>query len=470
MVRRDFPLPRATFPDFTASPEEHQDCKDLVTKLLSHTVHEFERFAYEEKGIVGHRRWKQRTNKNDVVLYRERDGGSMGMVLAETLHHLVEKQEIFSPTAATLIPPTMLLVGTRQGYVENAMSTLVTLTHNELALVDKFLHGDVADCAVLHTMEGPSPSRPFHFLGYKFFVTESAGGDARIIKRRHSVYLEYTGLTRSRTGEVLGYHLMQSVALPQFPDLSSRNSVCALTSMRFIYRQKAEGLVEIFMLGCADAAGKLFKPLAQMAVEDVTFGMTRVLDCSETKRLTEMAVEQQRRKRRTTRQESLGDDSECSVCQTERRSVFRSSKVAPCFVCGRSTCSRCRASKQIFVSSNDGQLGKLVKVPVCSICIMAANVSYYEHQLRRQQRSGSAEEIAFQPMHLSDRFDPEESLSFSDSSSRGRSQGPGSRLRREDSGSVQDGGRFMPGPKEPTTPDTSVTYSGRQTERWFGRT
>ncbi|POM80469.1 Hypothetical protein PHPALM_1691, partial [Phytophthora palmivora] len=351
----------ADFPDFTVSPEVHRDCKDLATKLLAHTVHEFERYAYDESS-VSHRRWKAKSTRNDITLYRERDGGSMGLVLADSLHRLVEKQEIFSPTAATLIPPTLLLIGARQGYVENAMSTLVTLTQDELALVVKFLHGDVADCAVLHTMEGPSPNKPFHFLGFKFFVTESAA-DARIIKRRHSVYLEYSGLTRSRTGEILGYHIMQSVALPQFPDLSSHNSVCAMTSMRFIYRQKGDGLVEVFMLGSIDVSGWLIKPMATMVIEDVMFGMTRMLDCSETKRLTQMACEFQKRKH---------DE---------------------------------RPNKQIFVTSNDGLLGKLVKVPVCSKCIMTANISYYEQQYRAQQKSSSGEEMAFQPMHLSDRYD-----------------------------------------------------------------
>ncbi|KAH7464917.1 uncharacterized protein KRP23_12655 [Phytophthora ramorum] len=434
MGRRDFPLPRRDFPDFTASPEVHQDCKDLATKLLGHTVHEFERYAYDESGVVGHRRWKAKTTKNDITLYRERDGGSMGMGLADSLHRLVEKQEIFSPTAATLIPPTLLLIGTRQGFVENAMSTLVTLNQDELALVVKFLHGDVADCAVLHTMEGPSPSKPFHFLGFKFFVTESAA-DARIIKRRHSVYLEYTGLTRSRTGEVLGYHIMQSVALPQFPDLSDHNSVCAMTSMRFIYRQKGDGLVEVFMLGSIDVSGWLIKPMATMVVEDVTFGMTRVLDCSETKRLTQMACEFQKRKqderrgRRPARQTSLGADSCCSVCQRERKSGFGGVKLVPCL---------------------------LVKVPVCSVCIMTANMSFYEQQYRAQQKSSSGEEMAFQPMHLSDRCDREDSLSFSDSSSRGRS-----RLQREEgSGSASDLRHYFSAARER---DNSAD-PGRQTE------
>jgi hypothetical protein len=443
MGRHDFPLPRRDLPDFTASPEEHQDCKDMATKLLAHTVHEFERYMYDEAGVVGHRRWKVKSTKNDMTLYRERDAGSMGMVLADSLHRLVEKQDMFSPTAATLIPPTLLLVGTRQGFVENAMSTLVTLSQDDLALVVKFLHGDVADCGVLHTMEGPSPSKPFHYLGFKFFVTDSA--DARLIKRRHSVYLEYTGLTRSRTGEVLGYHMMQSVALPKFPDLAAHNSVCALTSMRFIYRQKGDGLVEIFMLGSIDVSGWLIKPMAALVVEDVTFGMTRILDCSETKRLTQMACEFQKRKhderrgRKPARQPSVGDDTACSVCQRERKSGFGGVKLVPCLVCGHVACSRCRTNKQIFVTSNDGLLGKLLKVPVCSVCIMAANMSYYEQQYRAQQKSSSGEEMSFRPMHLSDRYEREDSLSFSESSSRGPS-----RLQREEgTGSSSDLRRYF---------------------------
>ncbi|KAG2762453.1 hypothetical protein JG687_00012516 [Phytophthora cactorum] len=462
MGRHDFPLPRRGFPDFSVSPEVHQDCKELATKLLAHTVHEFERYAYDESGVIGPRRWKAKSTKNDLTLYRERDGGSMGMVLADSLHRLVEKQEIFSPTAATLIPPTLLLIGTRQGYVENAMSTLVTLTQDELALVVKFLHGDVADCAVLHTMEGPSASKPFHFLGFKYFVTESAT-DARIIKRRHSVYLEYTGLTRSRTGEILGYHMMQSVALPQFPDLTSHNSVCAMTSMRFIYRQKVDGLVEIFMLGSIDVSGWLIKPMATMVVEDVTFGMTRMLDCSETKRLTQMACEFQKRKqderrgRQPTRQTSVGDGTCCSMCQRERKSGFGGVKLVPCLVCGHAACSRCRANKQVFVTSNDGLLGKLVKVPVCSVCIMTANVSYYQQQYRAQQKSSSGEEMSFRPMHLSARYDRDDSLSFSESSSRGQS-----RLQREEgSGSSSDLMHYFHAARER---ENSAEPPNRQTE------
>ncbi|KAE8891673.1 hypothetical protein PF005_g23689 [Phytophthora fragariae] len=460
MGRHDFPLPRKDLPDFTASPEVHQDCKELATKLLAHTVHEFECYAYDKSGVVGRRRWKAKSTKNDMTLYRERDGGSMGMVLADSLHRLVDKQQIFSPTAATLIPPTLLLVGTRQGFVENAMSTLVTLTQDELALVVKFLHGDVADCAVLHTMEGPSPSKPFHFLGFKFFVTESAT-DARLIKRRHSVYLEYTGLTRSRTGEVLGYHMMQSVALPEFPDLSGHNSVCAMTSMRFIYRQKSDGLVEIFMLGSIDVSGWLIKPMAAIVVEDVTFGMTRMLDCSETKRLTQMACEFQKRKkderlgRRLPRQTSVGNDndSSCSVCQRERKSGFGGVRLVPCLVCGRVACSRCRANKQIFVTSNDGLLGKLVKVPVCSVCTMTANSSYYEMQYRAQQKSSSGEEMAFQPMHLSDRYDREDSLSISGSSA--------SKLQRNGSSGYFSAARERDNSTEPSRQTEAGRYGHR---------
>ncbi|RLN90647.1 hypothetical protein BBJ28_00004049 [Nothophytophthora sp. Chile5] len=471
IMPRDFPLSRRQFPDFTASADEHQACKEFGSQLLGHTVHEFERFAYDETGVVNPRRWKPKTTKGNVTMYHERVEGNVGMELAETLHRSAKKEPIFSPTAATLTPATMLLTGVRQGYVENAMNTLVTRNQEELALMTKFLRGDVADCAVLHTMEAPTPSKPFHFLGYKFVVMESLG-DSRLIKRRHSVYLEYAGLTRTRTGEILGYHLMQSVALRQFPDLTDRNSVCALTSMRFLYRQQCDGLVEIFMLGNMDVSGSLIKPIAQRMVEDVVYGMTRVLECSEIKRLTQMAREFQWRKqaerrsrnrsrsRSRSRQDSVGNTFVCcTVCGRPSKGGFGGVKLVPCLICGRDVCPHCRATKQVFVSSNDGLLGKFVKVPACSSCTMEANISYYV----QQQQSGSGDDQTAKRMRLPSREELDDSVSLLSGCS-GRSGLRGG----NESTSLRSWTRFFGSGKKQsvsTASDVSTPSRGRQSDR-----
>ncbi|RLN57543.1 hypothetical protein BBJ28_00001642 [Nothophytophthora sp. Chile5] len=402
---RDFPLPREQLADFSATHQEHLVCKDFATRLLTHTVQEYEHFAYDKRGVVDPKAWKTQAWRGELTMYREREAGGVGDSLADSLHRCAAKSPLFSPTAAALTPATMMLTGVHHGYVENAVSTLVTRSQEELALVVKYLHGEVADCGVLHTMEAPTDENPFHFLGFKFYVSRAVG-DPRLCKRRHCVYLESSGLTRTRTGEELGYHIMHSVALPQFPDLTGRNSIYALMSTRFLYRQKRDGLVEIFMLGNMAIQGMAIKPISQLYAVESMLDMTRLLDCSETKRLTQMAREYQWRKHMERRrgvspQEAMRSPPSmftlCSVCQrVGKGGGFGAVKLVECLVCGRVACPRCRASKQVFVSANDGLLGKLIKVPVCSGCILEANTSFYEFR-RAQQKFGVGGERTPQP-------------------------------------------------------------------------
>ncbi|KAG7380109.1 hypothetical protein PHYPSEUDO_007773 [Phytophthora pseudosyringae] len=154
------------------------------------------------------------------------------------------------------------------------------------------------------------------------------------------------------------------------------------------------------MRGSTNVSGWLIKPVTNMVVGNVTFSMTRILYCFEIKRLKQMACEW--RCRKPTRQTSVGDDTSCSVCQRERKSCFDGVQFVSCLVCGHVACSRYRSNKQIFVTSNVGLQGKLVKVPVRHLHHDG------QHQLLRaavpaQQKSGSGEEMPFQPMHLSDR-------------------------------------------------------------------
>lgn len=69
----------------------------------------------------------------------------------------------------------MMLTGVRHGFVENAVSTLVTKSQEELALVIRYLHGASSDCGILHTMESPTDADPFHFLGFKYYVSQAVG-------------------------------------------------------------------------------------------------------------------------------------------------------------------------------------------------------------------------------------------------------------------------------------------------------
>ncbi|KAG7383589.1 hypothetical protein PHYBOEH_009859 [Phytophthora boehmeriae] len=287
-MSRDFPLPRDKLPEISVTRRDHLACKDFTSRLLAHTVREFEQFVYDGSGEVASKLWKTQATRGEMTLYRERNAGRISDSLGDEIHRCAAVSPLFSSTPAALTPATMMLTGVRHGHVENAISTLATKTQQELALVVRYLHGAASDCGVLRILEPPTSEDPFHFLGFKYYVSQTVG-DPRLCKRRHCVYLEDSGFTHTRAGEMIGYHIMHSVNLPEFPNLRSRNSIPALMSTRFLYRQREEGMVEVFALGNIDIKGLIIKPISLHFAADTMFNMTRLLDCSETKRLTNMA-------------------------------------------------------------------------------------------------------------------------------------------------------------------------------------
>ncbi|EEY55487.1 uncharacterized protein PITG_20844 [Phytophthora infestans T30-4] len=311
-----FPIPSKELPKLHVNQQEHDDSKELMTALLAHTLREFEHFAYDRNGIVDSKRWKPQHSHEDMNMYRERDVGIMSKELNKTLHNCNMRSPVFSCTLEALTSATVMLTGCGPGRVEDAMSAVVTESQQDLSLVVTYMHHDVADCAVVHTMEHPSDDTPYHYLGYKYFT---------------------------RTGETLGFHVMQSVDITEFPDLTVHNSIRALQSSRYLYRQKSDRVVEVFMLGNMDLSGMIVKPIASIFSTGAQFGVTRLLDLAEVRRLTHMA-----RNRRRYR-----------------------------------VCPRCRFMKRVWVSDNLGIMGSFRKFQVCSKCVMCANTGTYEPPAER---------------------------------------------------------------------------------------
>lgn len=387
---RDFPLPRDLLPDITVPYHDYLAYKDFSSRLLAHTVNAYEHFAYNQLSKVDTKLWKAQSSRDKLALFRERRAGRA----SESLYECAAASSLAtSLTPNVFTSRTILLTGIRCGFVENAINTLVTQSQEELALVIRYLHGASSDCGILHTMEGPTDSDPLHYLGLKYYVSQAVG-DPRLCKRRHCVYLEDSGLIRTRTNENLGYHIMHSVQLSQFPDLRTRNSIPAFVSSRFLYRQRQAGRVELFMLANMDVRGLLVKPISLHFAFETAFNMSRLLDCSETKRLTQMAREylthkNQERCRANNRANSSHlpshDPNSCRVCLSNwKDGGVEALHLVDCLTCGRAICSRCRTPKHLFVSSQDGLLGQLIRVPVCTGCILETNTSVL-HVLQAQQ-------------------------------------------------------------------------------------
>ncbi|KAG6616494.1 uncharacterized protein IUM83_13032 [Phytophthora cinnamomi] len=422
---RRFPIPREHLPKLRVSQQEHQTGKQLMAALLAHTVREFEAFAYDRKGVVDSKRWKSQYSHDDMSMFRERDVGVTSFELAKTLRHCDLKSPTFACTEAALTSPTMMLTGWGPGRVEDAMSAVVTESQQDLSLVVTYMHQDVADCAIVHTMEHPSDDAPYHFLGYKYFVKKSPT-NAVVVKHRDSLYLEYCGMTTSRTGETLGFHLMQSVELSQFPDLTGHNSIRALQSSRYLYRQKSDRIVEVFMLGNMDISGMIVKPIASIFSAGTQFGVTRLLDLAEVRRLTDMS--RNRRRYRDVLFSNAVDQSSsqysnaptyvagegCTVCKRGKPS-----KLVECHLCGQGVCPRCRSTKRVWVSDSAGILGSFRKIQACSKCVMHANTGTYEapaDRVRSQRSYQSSVSTDLSDNELNSKSSSEESATSTNAS------------------------------------------------------
>ncbi|OWZ04433.1 hypothetical protein PHMEG_00023670, partial [Phytophthora megakarya] len=240
----------------------HKTAKRTMNRLLRHTVSEFEKLTYARNGEVDTTQWralsKAQASQNgqhddQVTVYSERECGS-------TSTDLAYKLQANESMLAALTPNAVLVSGQAQGKVENIMYALGGAhTQQGLALFTHVMYDDVADCGILHTLESDTGDEEAscRFLGYKFVVKRSVASSAKFLRHRDMVYLEYTGYTLSSNGERLGFHIQHSVDVPDFPDLHTRNSSRVLQSVRYIFRQKSERVMEIYMLGNLELAGML---------------------------------------------------------------------------------------------------------------------------------------------------------------------------------------------------------------------
>ncbi|TMW59173.1 hypothetical protein Poli38472_007318 [Pythium oligandrum] len=381
----DFPVPRNLLPRLRVTEEEYEARKQQMERVVRQTVEEYERFSGRDRGHTNHARWKHAATKGPISIFRERRSytkqqqhKSSDDMIYGSLEDMYDEQgsgdgdvdgDLQDVSGETIPGRSLLMTGDLHGKVENALYALMSRSDEEYALTLEFLFEEVADCAVLHVLEEPSPSRPYNFMGYKWGVMKAPMG-GRFLKHRDTIYLENTGMTYLSTGEQVGFHIMQHVEHPDFPDMPERNCVRSMQTLRFIYRQTGENVVQVFMLGVMDVSlNNLMRPFASLVTTDRVFRVTRVMECAEAKRLTKMMVKSRRARDGKTLSHHA-KSSECSLCH-QKKKLFTTVSLVDCSICAQMICSRCRAHRRIYVS--DGVVGRFHRIGCCKACVLKAN-------------------------------------------------------------------------------------------------
>ncbi|KAK1928314.1 hypothetical protein P3T76_016221 [Phytophthora citrophthora] len=361
-----FPLPRTMLPKLAQGPDTLNASKVTMKRLLEHTVREFETLVYARNGVVDATQWRALSksqaiqigqNDEQVTVYSERECGASSKDVA----YILQTGTVDDSILTALTPSEVLMTGRAPGKLETVMYALGGAhTQQGLALFGGFMYDGIADCGVLHTIDGGDEETSCGFLGYKYVVKRST----KLTRHRHIVYLEYTGYTQSSNGERLGFHIEHSVDVPGFPDLYDRNSSRARQSVRYLFRQNSDRIVETFLMGNVELAvggGDLFS-------------ISKLQQCAEIRRLTLM-VRHRRERIEVLQTSSTHRSSECYLCHRTKR-FFSSAMLAECDVCGQFVCSKCRNDKKLYVQDANGLMGTFQRAQTCKTCVLAASAGY----------------------------------------------------------------------------------------------
>ncbi|GMF65733.1 unnamed protein product [Phytophthora lilii] len=390
MVPTAFPLPRAMLPKLSDRPETVEPAKRMMKRLLEHTLRQFEELTYARNGVVNTTQWKALAktqaamngqNDDQVTVYSERECGATSTDLAYTLQTGIATSD---STLAALTPSAVLVTGRAPGKVENIMYALGGAhTQAGLALFAGVMYDDIADCGVLQALETDAgeDDNSCRFLGYKYVVKRSVASSAKLMRHRDLVYLESTGYTQSSSGERLGFHIEHSVDVPGFPDLHSRNSSRVLQSVRYLFRQKSERIMDVYMLGNLELAGVLNVSGVGVGGSNGAgggdiFSIAELQHCAETRRLTLM-VQHRRESIELLQKSSNRHNTECHLCHRTKR-FFSGAMLAECDVCGQFVCSKCRNDKKLLVrdATTNGLVGKFQRAQTCKTCVLSASAGY----------------------------------------------------------------------------------------------
>lgn len=300
--------------------------------------------------------------------------------------------------------PQLMLTGSVAGRVEDALYGLSSATSMAMKFRSSYCQDAVVDAQVLTTIQGPTVDDPFRFLGLKWVLqnyASSASPSTSLFKKRDVVFLEATGLTTLRSGDVVGYHIVHSVHLnsrarmlsdssPMNNSASSSSVVRAKTSMSHLFRQRASSAgsntgesVDVFVRGYYDPSGGMLHFLAvNLSAELLLHTAASSLECAQLKKLSWAAHQSSRKRRATTffratqsqnqnrdtggavmlhemaaaarevDAEERGRASICAICTRKYGKLLQRGGVA-CTICAQMVCARCSVGKKLSFTRHD---------------------------------------------------------------------------------------------------------------------
>uniref|UniRef100_H3GS30 FYVE-type domain-containing protein n=1 Tax=Phytophthora ramorum TaxID=164328 RepID=H3GS30_PHYRM len=365
-----FRLPAGTFPELELAKEDMDNMEDVAAMIVDSAIDEFERLRLDNNGLAD-KRWKPIKRKAGVMLYEDR-----------SMRESLKRESTWSATPPSTVIHSLMAFGTTRGELNELMFGLLNPTREEM-LAKSACTGDyLTDCAELASIISPTPSNPLRSLQVKWsLIGRGPMFVSMVIRPRDFVYLESTGIALDNQGEHVGFNLRHSVEVPGVRELGDHQIVRANISFCRLFRQKREGLIEVYMSGCVDAMGyryPIYTSIVITQIADALLSFQRLLLNARMKKLAWML-----NNKKQPRDASKKSKSECSSCGCNLGRMILSGR-RECTICRKLVCPPCRVPLKVawkpredpnlFANENQTTMKvRFEKAQVCRPCLHIAD-------------------------------------------------------------------------------------------------
>ncbi|KAL7685326.1 putative Zinc finger, FYVE/PHD-type [Plasmopara halstedii] len=260
----------------------------------------------------------------------------------------------------------VLTVGTINGLLGNQMYGVHQNSTELMRITSAYMNDMNADGRILSEICPPTPEDPVHGLHIKWSVSCFAPTLLHhIVRPRDFVYLDGTGIVKDEiTGEKIGYCVVHSLEIPGIRELVEYQIVRATISICALFRQKSNGVVEVYLKGFVDSKGDIRTKVAISATAEALMSYRNGTYCGQMKKLNWLL--------KTKNMVMLDQFSGmCFVCQ---KTVKMSSHDNLCQVCMNQVCSSCSEAHNLVFLSSTRQIRRR-NVSFCARCIRVAKLA-----------------------------------------------------------------------------------------------
>ncbi|ETI39455.1 hypothetical protein F441_14790 [Phytophthora nicotianae CJ01A1] len=342
------------FPDLELSVADKAELQALVSTFIEEHLPNYKEYCANKSRQVDANRWKLFKTKDNVRLHSERDSKDKHSTKGE--EHDVSNL------------PVILCEGAIPGKLEDVMFGVISPTLELMRLKASYID-DISSASVLSTIVKPTPEDPLQSLVLKWMQLDLPLRSTSLVKNRDFVYMEATGILRTKDGERIGYHIQHSIGLPQAPELP--NLVRGNCHLCAFFRQDRDLSVEIYATGACDPGGPVLKSLLLHPIASMLLSCTDYAHCGEMKKLAWIMQHRNAQKKQMGTKRNDDKCVSCSSSVSHSRIGKLSTTRGSCKLCFNAVCRSCRVRKLLTFMEPDLKYEKR-KVTFCPVCIKDA--------------------------------------------------------------------------------------------------